>query len=139
MRGILEQGDTWGAVCFHFKSVQILTYYCIFSASPTIDPDSRGVHALKLTLTCERKRRGSVGVGVEGKEEVRQTSRRIIGTDTMRFLFFFCVNISLCVSFLHFHISSTSSPPPLVQTGKVIPRTPSARCPRHTILSGPRL
>ena len=71
MGGITKQGDTKGAVCFHdslFKSVQILSCYCFFLAGPTSGPDSAGARALKLTLTCERKR--EAGVGVEG--EVRE-------------------------------------------------------------------
>ena len=70
MGGITEQGDTEGAVSFHdfpFKSVQTLTCYRFFSAGPTSGPDSAGARALKLTLTCERKR--EAGVGVEGKEK----------------------------------------------------------------------
>ena len=73
MGRITEQGDTEGAVCFYdfcFKSVQILTCYGFFSAGPTSGPDNVGTHALKLTLTCERKR--EVGVGAEGEGKVRE-------------------------------------------------------------------
>ena len=77
MGGIAEQGDTEGAVRFHdflFKSVQILTCYGFFSASPSSGPDNVGAHALKSTLTCERKREAGVGVEEEGK--VRERGRQ---------------------------------------------------------------
>ena len=69
MGWISGKGDKKRPVCFHdflFKSVQILTCYCFFSAGPTSGPDSVGARALKLTLTCERKREAGVGVRGEG-------------------------------------------------------------------------
>ena len=68
MGKITEQGDTEGGVRFYdflFKSVQIPTCYCFFIAGPTSGPDSVGARALKLTLTCERKRETGVGVEME--------------------------------------------------------------------------
>ena len=62
-----------GRGCFRdflFKSAQVLTCYCFFSAGPTFGPDSVDARALKLGLTCEREK--EAGVGMEGGGEVRE-------------------------------------------------------------------
>ena len=106
MGGVTEQGDTQRAVCFHdflFKSVQILTCYGFFSASPSSGPDNVGAHALKSTLTCERRReaegggngkdygRGSGRVrGARGYWAQTHRNRYAISALTFALIFFFC-------------------------------------------------
>ena len=68
MGEILGKGDNKRSVRFHnflFNSVQILIYYCFFSAGLTVGPDWPDAHALKLSLLCERRR--EAGEGWEGK------------------------------------------------------------------------
>ena len=144
MGGVVGQGDTKGAVRFHnflFGSVQVLTCYCFFSAGPTAGPDGAGASALKLTLIYERKREAE-----GGDERGRGRGRgRVRGTRTWTreqvrlFCPYLCIILFLLFCFSISQVSSASSPPLPVQTGKGLPLNDFSWASPALVLLGSRL